>query len=71
MTDERLRKIYDVARYAVYAEGDPSEGMYSPKVGKALDVVIAYCDARQAGMMDWAIANGFPDFETVVLFGSQ
>jgi hypothetical protein len=35
-----------------------------------LDAIILECDKRQAGLIDWAIDNGFPEFETVLRFGS-
>lgn len=39
------------------------------ELAKALDVVIAHCDGRQAGLIDWAMDNGYPEFDTVLRFG--
>lgn len=71
MTDARLRKIYDAGRKAVYAHADPIEGLHSAKLGRVLDLVIEHGDRRQAGMMDWAIDNGFPEFDIVLRFGNS
>jgi len=36
------------------------------ELADALGQILEACDATQAGMVDWAIDNGYPDFETVL-----
>jgi hypothetical protein len=69
MTDRRLRKLYRVAQRAAHSEAKRAQTAWV-LLGDALDQIIEECDSRQAGLIDWAIDNGFPEFETVLHYGS-
>jgi hypothetical protein len=71
MTLDRFRQLYETARSAARVTGTDliavafAERLY----GEALDTIIEECDAHQAGMVDWAMDNGYPEFETVLRYG--
>lgn len=35
----------------------------SPTLADALDQIIEECDPSEAALVDWAMENGYPDFE--------
>lgn len=75
MTDYKLGKLYEAAIASAKIAGDP---LAFPKVREraarklcqAFDVMIMGIDDRQAKLLDWAEANGYPDWETVLRFGT-
>ena len=70
MTKRRLRELYEAARAAAHASGMLScdEGEVN-KLGAALDQIIEECDPWEAGLVDWAMENGYPALETVLRYG--
>jgi hypothetical protein len=70
MTKRRLRELYEMVRVAAHATGVPTrEDGESDDLAHALDEIFDECDhASEARMVEWAMANGYPDFDTVVLY---
>jgi hypothetical protein len=76
MTDYKLSKLYEVVRSANQLANDP---LAMPKVrGRAhrqacqgVDVIAMGIDDRQAQMLDWAAANGYPEWATVLRFAGR
>jgi hypothetical protein len=67
MTEDRFREIYEAARAAAHTIGVLARYYNAiDELADALDEMIEEGDARQAGMVDWAMDNGYPDFETVL-----
>jgi hypothetical protein len=50
---------------AACSRGDESE---LNKLGAALDQIIEECDPWEAGLVDWAMENGYPALETVLRY---
>jgi hypothetical protein len=68
MTRRRLRELYESVRSAAHSAGilacDDGE---SRELADALDQFIEECDhAWEATLVEWAMDNGYPDFETVL-----
>ena len=71
MTKRRFRDLYEVVRAATHAAGilrcDAGE---TPELANALDEFIDECDhPSEARLIEWAMANGYPDFDTVLRYG--
>ena len=48
----------------------PCDEGETPELADALDEFIEECDdAWEARLIEWAIDNGYPDFETVLRYG--
>jgi hypothetical protein len=71
MTKRRLRELYEAVRIAAHAAGILAcEDGESRELADALDEFIEECDhAREARLVEWAMDNGYPDFETVLRYG--
>ena len=71
MTKRRLRKLYEVVRVAAHAAGSLACDDGEPgELADALDQIIDECDhASEARLVEWAMANGYPDFDTVLRYG--
>jgi hypothetical protein len=75
MTDYKLGKLYEAARTASALARDPAQRVgvrerAEKQMCQACFVVLMGIDDRQAAMLDWAEANGYPDFETVLTYGA-
>lgn len=71
MTRRRLRKLYEIVRASAHAASslacDDSE---TRELADALDQIIEECDhAWEARLVERAMGNGYPDFETVLRYG--
>jgi hypothetical protein len=71
MTRLQLRKLYAVVRAAAHAGGILAcEDGETRELADALDQFIEECDKpEEARLVEWAMENGYPDFETVVRYG--
>jgi hypothetical protein len=71
MTRRRLRELYEVVRSAAHTAGIlASDEGESGELADALDEFIEECDdAWEARLVEWAMENGYPDFETVLRYG--
>lgn len=71
MTQDRFRQLYETARSAAHVTGtDPVAVAFADRLhSDALDAIIEESDAHQAGMVDWAMDNGYPEFETMLAYG--
>jgi hypothetical protein len=71
MTKRRLRKLYEVVRAAAHGSGTTAcEDGESDELAAALDEIIDECDhASEARLVEWAMSNGYPDFDTVLRYG--
>lgn len=73
MTNHKLGKLYEAALNSAHVAMDP---LAFPKVrqrahhqcGQAIDLMLLGMDDEQAQMMDWAEANGYPNWETVLAY---
>jgi hypothetical protein len=70
MTQCRLRKLYNAVRAAARAGGLlECEECETWELGDALDRFIEECDDPwEARLVEWAMVNGYPDFETVLRY---
>lgn len=70
MTKRRLRELYEDVRVAAHAGGILACGEDETReLADALDQFIEECDhAWEARLVEWAMDNGYPDFETVVQY---
>jgi hypothetical protein len=73
VTDSKLGKVYEAARTAARAAGDPLtmpavRAKARHQATQCVDVMAMSIDDRQAKMLDWAEANGYPDWLTVLRF---
>ena len=69
MTECRFRELYETARAAAHPNGilagdDADIG----ELADALDQIIEECSAWEADLVVWAMDNGFPDLETVLVY---
>jgi hypothetical protein len=67
VNDKAFRTLYAEAQAAFRSTRDEAD----EHLGECLDCIIAECDARQAGLVAWAMENGYPDFETVLQYGNS
>ena len=71
MTKRRFRNLYEVVRVAAHEAGilTCNEGE-TAELAEALDEFIEECDTpEEARLVEWAMDNGYPDFETVLRYG--
>jgi hypothetical protein len=73
MTDYKLGKLYEAALNAARLAVDPLALPWvrqraHKQCGQAIDLMLLGMDDDQAQMMDWAEANGYPAWETVLRF---
>jgi hypothetical protein len=63
--------LYEVVRVAAHATGSLACGNgENGELADALDQIIDECDhASEARLIEWAMDNGYPDFETVLRYG--
>ena len=71
MTKRHLQELYEVVRAAAHAGGALArDEVESVELADALDQFVEECDhAWEARLVEWAMDNGFPDFETVLQYG--
>jgi len=73
MTEARIRELYELVRCSIHSLGHSAavtESLES-QLERALDQIIDESDPMQAGLVDWAMGNGCPEFETVLKFGKD
>lgn len=75
MTDTKLGKVYEAARNAARAAGDPLtmpavRAKARHQAAQCVDVMAMSIDERQAKMLDWAEANGYPEWGIVLNYGA-
>jgi hypothetical protein len=73
MTERRFRQLYEQVQAASRVVGvDPVAVAFADRLyGEARDAIIGQCNSRQAALMDWAMENGYPEFETVLRYGAK
>lgn len=73
MTERRFRELYEQVQAASRVVGvDPVAVAFADRLySEARDAIIEECDSRQAGLMDWAMDNGYPEFQTVLRYGGR
>jgi len=70
MTKRRLRQLYELVRVAAHAAGSLAcDDGETGELADALDQIIDECDdASEARLVEWAMDNGYPDFDTVLRY---
>lgn len=63
--------LYEVVRAAAHTAGSLAcDDGATGELADALDQIIDECDhASEARLVEWAMANGYPDFDTVLRYG--
>lgn len=63
--------MYEVVRTAAHATGSLAcDDCETGELADALDEINDECDhASEARLIEWAMANGYPDFDTVLRYG--
>jgi hypothetical protein len=68
MTSERFKQLYETVRNAANVKGDDVRVRSDARrhLRQALDLLSLEAEANQWAAVEWAMKNGYPEFDIVV-----